>query len=91
MTFHFLAAALSLGLAGSMFVAQDADSASALAQARQLINQGKPQAAIEKLTTFAEPRRPEVTHLLGVAYYHADDYPRAIQQLLHLLALALER
>ena len=82
----FLAvASLSFALVGSMPAAQDSDPASVLAQARLLINQGKPQAAIEKLTTFAEPRRPEVVHLLGVAYYHADDYPRAIQQLTAVL------
>ena len=81
MTSHFLVASLSLALVGSTLIAQDSDSASVLAQARQLINQGKPRAAIEKLTALAEPRRPEVSHLLGVAYYHADDYPHAVEQL----------
>lgn len=81
MTRRFLAAAcLSFALAGSRSVAQEADAA-LLAQARRLINEGKPRAAIEKLVTFVEPRRPEVSHLLGVAYYHADDYPHAIAQL----------
>lgn len=81
MTRRFLAAAcLSFALAGAESVAQEADAA-LLAQARRLINEGKPRAAIEKLVTLAEPRQPEVSHLLGVAYYHADDYPHAIAQL----------
>jgi tetratricopeptide (TPR) repeat protein len=81
MTRRFLAAVcLSVALAGSRSVAQEVDAA-LLAQARRFINEGKPRAAIEKLITLAEPRRPEVSHLLGVAYYHADDYPHAIAQL----------
>lgn len=81
MTRRFLVAAcLSVALAGSRSVAQETDAA-LLAQARRLINEGKPRAAIEKLVPLAEPRRPEVSHLLGVAYYHADDYPHAIAQL----------
>ncbi|MBA2301955.1 MAG: tetratricopeptide repeat protein [Acidobacteria bacterium] len=65
--------------------AQDGDSAPVLAQARLLINQGRPQEAIEKLTAPGVPRRPEVSHLLGVAYYHADDHLHAIEQLMPLL------
>lgn len=61
--------------------AQDTAPAPALKQARLLIDQGKPQAAIETLTAIAEPRRPEVSLLLGVAYYHADDHLHAIEQL----------
>lgn len=81
MTRRFLAAAcLWFALAGAESVVQEADAA-LLAQARRLINEGKPRAAIERLVTLAEPRRPEVSHLLGVAYYHADEYPHAIAQL----------
>lgn len=95
MTRHFLAAVtVFFALAGSIAVGQDSDAA-VLAQARLLINQGKPRAAIETLGTLAEPRRPEVLHVLGVAYYHADDYPHAIAQLTsvidRLAAGSLER
>jgi tetratricopeptide (TPR) repeat protein len=55
--------------------------ATILKQARVLIDQGKPQAAIETLMAIAEPRRPEVSLLLGVAYYHADEHLHAIEQL----------
>lgn len=61
--------------------AQDTAPAPALKQARLLIDQGKPQAAIETLTAIGGPRRPEVSLLLGVAYYHADDHLHAIEQL----------
>jgi tetratricopeptide (TPR) repeat protein len=60
---------------------QDSPPAAVLKQARLLIDQGKPQAAIETLTALGENRQPEVALLLGVAYYHADDHPHAIQLL----------
>lgn len=53
----------------------------ALAEARTLVDQGKPRAAIDKLQALDQPRRPEVAHLLGVAYYHADEPLRAIELL----------
>jgi tetratricopeptide (TPR) repeat protein len=56
-------------------------STGVLAEARLLISQGKPRVAIEKLQALAEPREPEAAHLLGVAYYHADEHARAIEQL----------
>ena len=56
-------------------------STGVLAEARLLINEGKARVAIEKLQALAEPKEPEVAHLLGVAYYHADDHVRAIEQL----------
>ena len=56
-------------------------AAAALAEARQLVNQDKPQAAIEKLKALDDIGRPDVAQLLGVAYYHADDYVRAIEHL----------
>ena len=61
--------------------AQDRTPAVALKQARLLIDQGKPQAAIETLTGLGEPRAPEVSLLLGVAYYHADDNQHAVELL----------
>jgi len=54
--------------------------AEALAEARGLINAGKAKAAVEKLGVL-ESSDPRVTHLLGVAYYHADDHAHAIDTL----------
>ena len=56
--------------------AQDKTSAPApvLAEARALINQDKPAAAIEKLRAVDAPGRLDVALLLGVAYYHANDH-----------------
>ena len=79
-----LAAALPLDSARGRPVraaAQEQAQAPALAQARLLINQGKPREAIEKLTVPGGPVSPAVSHLLGVAYYHADDHRRAIEYL----------
>ncbi len=63
--------------------AQDraADPAAVLSEARRLIDQGQPRAAIEKLNALKDAGRPDVARLLGVAYYHADDYTRAIEHL----------
>jgi tetratricopeptide (TPR) repeat protein len=68
------------GVAAQAPPARSSDTA-ALAEARQLINQDKPQAAIEKLNAVGDAGRPDVAQLLGVAYYHADDYARAIEHL----------
>jgi tetratricopeptide (TPR) repeat protein len=69
-------------------VAQDrpADSSAAISEARLLIAQGQPRAAIEKLKALSDPTRTDVAHLLGVAYYHADDYTRAIEYLAPIVA-----
>ena len=56
-------------------------AASVLVEARELINRDQPQAAIERLLPLADAGRPEVAQLLGVAYYHADDYPHAVDRL----------
>ena len=55
----------------------------ALAEARALINQDKPAAAIEKLSALDKegPGRLDVGLLLGVAYYHANDHVHAIERL----------
>jgi tetratricopeptide (TPR) repeat protein len=58
-----------------------ADSAAPLSEARRLIAEGQPRAAIEKLSALRDTGRPDVAQLLGVAYYHADDYSRAIEHL----------
>ena len=52
----------------------------ALAAARALINDGKPREAIGALRAL-DASAPEVRHLLGVAYYHADDHRAAIDLL----------
>jgi len=57
----------------------------ALAEARALIDAGKATAAVEKLRTLGPETRPRVAHLLGVAYYHAGDPTRAIEQLTAVL------
>jgi tetratricopeptide (TPR) repeat protein len=71
-------------LGGSPARAQDTRPRSAeavLAEARDLINQDKPRAAIDELTALPDQGRLDVAQLLGVAYYHADDYTRALAQL----------
>jgi len=52
-----------------------------LAEARALINEDKPAAAVEKLAPLEGAGRTEVALLLGVAYYHLNDHARAIAQL----------
>lgn len=52
----------------------------ALGEARKLIDDGQPQAAIEKLRAINDAD-PRVAELLGVAYYHANEPARAIEQL----------
>jgi tetratricopeptide (TPR) repeat protein len=61
--------------------AQDrsADASAAISEARRLIAQGQPRAAIEKLKATGDAARTDIAHVLGVAYYHADDYSRAIE------------
>jgi tetratricopeptide (TPR) repeat protein len=82
MTLGLLVASVVIALAApGPAAAQDAAPTPALKEARLLIDQGKPQAAIETLVAIAEPRRPEVSLLLGVAYYHADDHAHAVEQL----------
>ncbi|MGH9845693.1 MAG: tetratricopeptide repeat protein [Blastocatellia bacterium] len=51
-----------------------------LAEARALINGGKPAAAITKLQSLPQPNDPRVAQLLGVAYYNSNDHVRAIER-----------
>jgi tetratricopeptide (TPR) repeat protein len=51
-----------------------------LAEARRLIDAGQPQAAVARLRS-ASPGDARAAHLLGVAYYHANDHVRASEQL----------
>jgi tetratricopeptide (TPR) repeat protein len=57
------------------------DRAAILSEARALINQDQPAAAIEKLTPLDAAGRTDVALLLGVAYYHVNDHRRAIDRL----------
>jgi tetratricopeptide (TPR) repeat protein len=54
------------------------NAADAWAEARALIAQGKAAAALAKLQALPPDMR--VTQLLGVAYYHAGDHVRALEQ-----------
>jgi len=69
--------------------------ASALAEARRLIDSGQPRAAIATLQTLRDRSHPLVEELLGVAYYHANDPAHAIEHLTpivdHLAPGSLER
>jgi cytochrome c-type biogenesis protein CcmH/NrfG len=58
---------------------------SALAEARELINEGNAKAAIPRLQSLSEAKEIRVTQLLGVAYYHAGDLQRAIDTLAPIL------
>jgi tetratricopeptide (TPR) repeat protein len=51
-----------------------------LAEVRQLITEGRAAAALERLEPLSNDD-PRIRQLLGVAYYHADDYARAIEVL----------
>jgi tetratricopeptide (TPR) repeat protein len=63
-----------------------ADPAALLTEARLLLDQGKAREAIEKLRAANQSGRTDVARLLGVAYYHADDYVHAIEQLKPIVA-----
>jgi tetratricopeptide (TPR) repeat protein len=56
-------------------------TSTALAEARALVNHDQPAAALQRLKGL-DPKDPRVAHLMGVAYYHADDPVRAIERLL---------
>jgi tetratricopeptide (TPR) repeat protein len=55
--------------------------ATVLEEIRALINAGNPAAAIAKLQTLSKSADIHITHLFGVAYYSANDHPRAIEKL----------
>jgi tetratricopeptide (TPR) repeat protein len=63
---------------------QSASSAAVVKEARALIDGGRPKEAIARLEPLmpqAGSGDPQIVELLGVAYYHADDYTRAVQTL----------
>jgi tetratricopeptide (TPR) repeat protein len=65
--------------AQSQLPAPPPDRAAIIAEARRLIDEGRPRDAIAKLEGM--PSAPDVAHAIGVAYYHADDHARAIAAL----------
>lgn len=74
------------GAAGAQAAAAaGSDRVAALEEARRAINDGRPRDAITRLDAVGDPAAPDVAHLLGVAYYHADEYPRAIAVLTGLV------
>jgi tetratricopeptide (TPR) repeat protein len=73
-----------VAVALAMLLSQAADTdplTGPLAEARTLIDGGQTTAAIAKLRALGPAAQPRVAHLLGVAYYHANDHPKAIEQL----------
>ncbi len=62
-------------------LSQGQADATALTEARALVNAGDPAAAIVKLKALSSTADIRVTHLLGVAYYTANDYVRSIEKL----------
>ena len=73
---------LMCGLAAQSFAQAQPDLiATALTEARALISEGAAKAAITKLQSLPDVKELRVAHLLGVAYYHAGEAPRAIETL----------
>lgn len=82
-----IALSITSGAAAQETPAQSTGAATAaLAEARQLVNQDKPREAIATLNAIGDPGRTDVAQLLGVAYYHADDYAHAIEHLAPIVA-----
>jgi tetratricopeptide (TPR) repeat protein len=77
--------ALALMLLTCPAAAQQAtDVEATLTQARAQIDAGQSAEAIQQLTDL-HSTDPRVQRMLGVAYYHRDDYPRAIELLAPLV------
>jgi len=77
---------LLCGFAAQSFSqAQPDPIATALAEARSMINEGNAKAAVTKLQSLPDVKEIRVAHLLGVAYYHAGELPRAIETLAPLV------
>jgi tetratricopeptide (TPR) repeat protein len=70
------------GFAAQSFAQTQPDPiATALTEARALINEGNAKAAIAKLQSLPDVKEIRAAQLLGVAYYHAGDPQRAIETL----------
>jgi tetratricopeptide (TPR) repeat protein len=73
---------LLCGFAAQSFAQEQTDPVStALTEARALINEGNGKAAVAKLQSLPDLKEIRVASLLGVAYYHAGEFPRAIETL----------
>lgn len=62
------------------------DPQAAVTRARALLDEGRPAAAIELLRPLRAAGDPRVELVLGVAYYHAGEAVRAVEQLTPLVA-----
>lgn len=70
--------------AHSFAQAQPDPISTAITEARAMINEGKAKAAVAKLQSLPDApamKDISVAQLLGVAYYHAGEFPRAIEAL----------
>jgi tetratricopeptide (TPR) repeat protein len=76
----FVLLALGLPTGVSAQTAAADPLATALAEARALVDQGKPAEALAKLAAL-DPAEPRVRELQGVAYYHGDEPVKAIETL----------
>lgn len=57
------------------------DRSAVMTRARRAINEGRARDAIAALQSLPDQGAPDLAELLGVAYYHADDYARAVSVL----------
>ena len=73
--------ALALGLAPQDPAPPADHLQKALDEARLLIDAGQPASAVARLQALDPATRPMVARLLGVAYYHANEHAKAIEQL----------
>jgi tetratricopeptide (TPR) repeat protein len=71
---------MSVLLLAFALAAPAADVPAALAEARALVDAGRPKDALGRLFAL-DAADPRVGHLLGVAHYHADDYAQAVAAL----------
>ena len=71
--------------AQSIAQAQPDPIATALTEARAMINEGNAKAALAKLQSLPDAKDIRVAQLLGVAYYHAGEIPRAIETLIAIV------
>ncbi|PYV29713.1 MAG: hypothetical protein DMG09_29365 [Acidobacteria bacterium] len=82
MKYVFALAALLIAGFPAVEARQESEAISkALAEARSLIDTGRANEAIEKLKALTGSGDPRTAQMLGVAYYHANEPVRAIEQL----------
>jgi tetratricopeptide (TPR) repeat protein len=73
---------LLCGFAAQSFAqAQPDPTSTAIAEARAMINEGNAKGAVARLQSSPDAKDIRVAQLLGVAYYHAGEIPRAIETL----------